>query len=121
MNEEQILKLNAYIMEVCHEYEHCNTCPFNHKQSGTCLITFIRKRLQTLSNINSFDVISDEKYINLAEDMSLEEIEIELGDFAYEYCNNSTSCVDCNFYHCTAGRCAFDEVKDILTKKIKYP
>lgn len=120
MNEEQLLKLNAYLKAVCAECDRCTNCPFNDEKNGTCFITFIIKRLRTLSNINNFDVISDEKYNELAEEVSLEEIKLELGDFANEYCEN-TICDNCCFHDIAAGRCSLGIVENIIKEKIKSP
>ena len=116
-----MLKLNAYLMAICDEQERCSDCPFiNHEKAEVCLLTYIRKKLRALYGEAYFDIISDEKYTALAEDVSLEEIKLELGDFADEYCEGTT-CDNCCFHSIAVGRCSLCAVEKILQKIIDSP
>lgn len=92
-------------------------CPFFHQESKECGLGITKRQLRNVafdSNLETnairFDDDAEEKYNEIANEISLEEFKIELMDFGREYCYVGKSCNRCRFYSESLNKCVLNWV-----------
>ena len=113
-NKEIRLKICRYLAELCAQ-SSCRICPFS-ESGGECGLVPFREHLN-FENDRNFEVEAADKYADLANQISLQEMDIEFADFQFDHCLDM-SCSDCPFTDEGLTKCTLYQIRNVLRKRL---